>query len=43
MNDENKQNKIFGRRKGKKLSNLQKKNLNKYLKDFSIFQLIMKI
>ena len=37
MFKEDKQNKIFGRRKGKNLSNLQKKNLNKYLKDFSIF------
>ena len=37
MFKEDKQNKIFGRRKGKNLSNLQKKNLNKYLNDFSIF------
>ena len=37
MFEENKQNKIFGRRKGKNLSNLQKENLNKYLNDFSIF------
>ncbi len=37
MFKEEKQNKIFGRRKGKKLSNLQQKNLNKYLNDFSIF------
>ena len=37
MFKEDKQNKIFGRRKGKNLSNLQKKNLNRYLKDFSIF------
>ena len=36
MLKEDKQNKIFGRRKGKSLSNLQK-NLNRYLKDFSIF------
>ena len=37
MFEENKQNKIFGRRKGKNLSNLQKENLIKYLNDFSIF------
>ena len=37
MFKEEKQNKIFGRRKGKKLSNLQQKNLDKYLNDFSIF------
>ena len=31
-------NKVFGRRKSKKLSNLQKYNLEKYLNEFSIFQ-----
>ena len=37
MFKEDKQNKIFGRRKGKKLSNLQQKNLDKYINEFSIF------
>ncbi len=37
MFKEDKQNKIFGRRKGKNLSNLQQKNLNKYLNSLSIF------
>ena len=37
MFKEDKQNKIFGRRKGKKLSNLQQKNLDKYLSEFCIF------
>ena len=37
MFKEDKQKKIFGRRKGKKLSNLQQKNLDKYLNEFSIF------
>ena len=31
-------NKIFGRRKSKNLSNLQKKNLSSYINDFSVFQ-----
>ncbi|MFL2801887.1 MAG: tRNA (guanosine(46)-N7)-methyltransferase TrmB [Paracoccaceae bacterium] len=31
-------NKIFGRRKSKNLSNLQKKNLSRYINDFSVFQ-----
>ena len=38
MTEECKQYKIFGRRKGKKLSNLQKENLNNYINDFSIFK-----
>ena len=38
MTEEGKQYKIFGRRKGKKLSNLQKENLNNYINDFSIFK-----
>ena len=37
MTKEDYNKKIFGRRKGKKLSNLQKKNLDEYLNDFSIF------
>ena len=31
MFEEDKQNKIFGRRKGKNLSNLQKENLNRWM------------
>ena len=38
MTEEDKQYKIFGRKKGKKLTNLQKENLEKYLNDFSVFQ-----
>ena len=38
MTDECKQYKIFGRRKGKNLSNLHKENLNNYINDFSIFK-----
>ena len=38
MTKESKQYKIFGRRKGKKLSNLQRENLNNYINDFSIFK-----
>ena len=38
MTEEGKQHKIFGRRKGKNLSNLQKENLNEYINDFSIFK-----
>ena len=38
MTEEAEQYKIFGRRKGKNLSSLQKKNLNNYINDFSIFK-----
>ena len=38
MTEEGKQHKIFGRRKGKSLSNLQKEYFNNYINDFSIFK-----
>ena len=38
MTEEDKQFKVFGRRKGKNLSNLQKQNLYDYINDFSIFK-----
>ena len=38
MTEEGKQYKIFGRRKGKSLSNLQKEYFKNYINDFSIFK-----
>ena len=38
MTENDKQYKIFGRRKGKNLSNLQKENLNNRMDDYSIFK-----
>ena len=38
MTEDSKQYKIFGRRKGKNLSNLQKENLNNRMDDYSIFK-----
>ena len=38
MTEEGKQYKIFGRRKGKGLSNLQKEYFKNYINDFSIFK-----
>ena len=38
MIEQGKKYKVFGRRKGKNLSNLQKTNLSNYLNDFSVFK-----